>query len=63
MSWLKSSVLQPASVKVVNMCRGVNCMFALSPLSSGCQIGGLAADGVGCEIRLGIDTWQEVALV
>lgn len=38
-------------------------MFALSPLSSGCQIGGLAADGVGCEIRLGIDTWQEVALV
>lgn len=58
----------PVSVrKLVNMCRGVNCMFGLSPQGSQCQIGGLAADGVGCEIRLALThgrrlCWCEVAV-
>lgn len=30
-SRLITCTLQSASVKVVNMCRGVNCMFGLSP--------------------------------
>lgn len=40
-------------------------MLGLSLQRDGCQIvwGWLAADGVGCEIRLGIDTWQEAVLV
>lgn len=60
-----TSELKPASGKVVNMCRGVNCMLGLSLQRDGCQIvgGWLAAAGVGCEIRLGIDTWQEAVLV
>lgn len=42
-------------------------MFGLSPQSDGCQIGGLAADGVGCEIRLALThgrrlCWCEVAV-
>lgn len=42
-------------------------MFGLSPQSDGCQIRGLAADGVGCEIRLALThgrrlCWCEVAV-
>lgn len=42
-------------------------MFGLSPQSDRCQIGGLAADGVGCEIRLALThgrrlCWCEVAV-
>lgn len=67
MSWLITCMLQSALVKVVNMCRGVNYMFGLSLQSDGCQIGGLAADGVGCEIRLALThgrrlCWCEVAV-
>lgn len=67
MSWLITRTLQSESVKVVNMCRGVHCMFRLSPQNDGCQIGGAGGRWCGYEIRLALThgrrlRWCEVAV-